>query len=474
MTKINLLANMRDGKEIKLSQQIMMIIQLSIPAILAQISSVVMQYIDASMVGRLQSSDSAAIGLVSSSTWLFGGLMMAAGTGFTVQIAKCVGAKENRRARNLVKLGLVFVLAFSALLLAAGTLLSPFLPVWLGADSEVKGKASMYFLVFALSIPFVQLNYTAGGMLQASGNMRIPGALEILMCVLDVIFNALLIFPSGTHDIFGFELFLPGANLGITGAALGTALSEAVTSLILLFFLLFRSDILKLRKGEKFVFSKGELKTAVKISIPVAVEQIITCSAYIAFTRIVSPLGEAAITANSFSITAESLVYMPGYGIAGAASTIIGQSIGARRADLTKRLGRLSTFLGVAIMTVGGFVMYLLAPSMISLLSPDPQIQEMGTQILRIEAFAEPLYAASIIATGVFRGAGDTVVPSVINLISMWCVRIPLAAFLAAGFGLAGVWTAMAFELCVRGALFIVLLLTRFRKKADKGLYLNS
>lgn len=464
---------MRDGKEMKLTQQIMMIIQLSIPAILAQISSVVMQYIDASMVGRLQSSDSAAIGLVSSSTWLFGGLMMAAGTGFTVQIAKCVGAKENQKARNLVKLGLVFVTAFSAVLLAAGTLLSPFLPVWLGADSEVQSKASVYFLVFALSLPFVQLNYTAGGMLQASGNMRVPGALEIMMCVLDVIFNALLIFPSGTRNILGLQIFLPGAGLGIAGAALGTALSEAVTSLILLFFLLFRSDILRFRKGEKFIFSKEELKTAVKIAVPVAVEQVITCSAYIAFTRVVSPLGEAAITANSFSITAESLVYMPGYGIGAAATTIIGQSIGAKRVDLTKRLGRLSTFMGVGVMTVGGFIMYMLAPFMIAILSPDPEIQAMGTEILRIEAFAEPLYAASIIATGVFRGAGDTVVPSVINLISMWCVRIPLAAILGMSFGLSGVWTAMAIELCIRGALFIVLLLTRFRKKADAGKYVK-
>ncbi|MBQ1552437.1 MAG: MATE family efflux transporter [Clostridia bacterium] len=474
MTANDYLTKMRDGEELKPSQQIMMIIRLSIPAMLAQLSSIIMQYIDASMVGRLERADSAAIGLVSSTTWLFGGLMMAAGIGFTVQIAKAVGAKQDARARNLVKTGLICVAVFSVVLLAAGAALSSVLPVWLGADDAVKGKASAYFLVFALSIPFVQLNHTSVGMIQASGNMRVPSLLEVVMCALDVVFNALLIFPSGTRSIFGLEFYMPGAGLGITGAALGTALAEAVVSLFLLWFLLFRSGVTGLKRGEKLVFSMSDIKRAVRLAIPVAAEQIVTGSAYIAFTRIVSPLGEAAIAANSFSITAESLVYMPGYGIGAAASTIIGQSIGARRVDLTNRLGRLAVFLGVAVMTAGGAFMYAAAPYMISILSPDPEIQALGARILRIEAFAEPLFAASIVATGVFRGAGDTVVPTAVSLVSMWCVRIPLAAFLSGTYGLPGVWIAMAFELCVRGALFIILLFTRFKKRAVASRYIRE
>lgn len=464
MAAHDLLAMMRDGEELKPSQQIAMILRLSIPAMLAQLSSIVMQYIDASMVGRLQRADSAAIGLVSSTTWLFGGLMMAAGIGFTVQIAKAVGAKDDARARNLVKTGLICVAAFSVLLLSVGVALSRVLPVWLGADEAVKGKASSYFLIFALSIPMVQLNYTAAGMIQASGNMRVPSLLEVVMCVLDVVFNALLIFPSGTHSVFGLEFFLPGAGLGIAGAALGTALAEAVTALLLLWFLLFRSGAISPRRGEKLEFSPVDVKNAFRLALPVAAEQVITGSAYVAFTRIVSPLGEVALAANSFSITAESLVYMPGYGIGTAASTIIGQSIGARRSDLTNRLGRLAVLLGVAVMTAGGAFMYAAAPYMISVLSPDPEIQALGAQILRIEAFAEPMFAAAIVSTGVFRGAGDTVVPTVVSLVSMWCVRIPLAAFLSRGFALPGVWTAMAAELCVRGVIFIILLFTRFKR----------
>ena len=448
-----------------------MIITLSISAILAQLSSIVMQYIDASMVGKLGANDSASIGLVSSSTWLFGGLCMAASTGFSVQIAKRIGANDFKGARSLVKTGLISIMTFSFLLLLIGVSISRVLPVILGGEEIIREGAFWYFLIFALSIPFMQLNYTAGGMIQASGNMKTPGILEIIMCFMDVVFNALLIFPSGTRNIFGKDIFFIGAGLGIKGAALGTALAEALTGLILLLYLLTRSNTLKIRKSENLKFSISDLTSSLKIAIPVGIEQIITCSAYIAFTKIVSPLGTIAIAANSFSITAESLCYMPGYGISAAASTIIGQSIGAKRNDLTKKLGWLAVGTGMVVMTIGGAVMYFLAPLMISLLSPNLAIQTLGSEILRIEAFAEPMYAASIVASGVFRGAGDTSVPSVLNLVTMWAVRIPLASFLAYGYGIQGVWLAMCIELCVRGALFLILLAIRFRKKADTGQY---
>ncbi len=459
---------MRGGAVLSTPQQLSLIVRLSIPAILAQISSIIMQYIDASMIGRLSPNDGAAIGLVSSSTWLFGCLCMAASTGFTVQIAQRVGASEEKKARDLVKLGLLTVSAFSLVLTVFAALISFRLPVWLGGEPGIREKAAQYFLVYALSLPFVQLNSAAAGMLQCSGNMKTPGLLEVLMCALDVVFNAILIFPPASYDVLGIHIRFWGANLGILGAALGTALAEVVTAGLMLYFLLRRSQMLRLRKNEKPCFEKDDLRCALKIAFPVAVEQVISCSAYIAFTRIVSPLGNIAIAANAFSITAESLCYMPGYGIGAAATTIIGQAIGAKRHQLTKHFGRLTTVFGAFVMAAGGALMFVLAPQMIGILSTDAQIRALGTQILRIEAFAEPFYAASIVAAGVFRGAGDTVVPSVLSLISMWGVRIPLAALLAAPYGLPGVWSAMCMELIVRGLLFVLLLEVRFCKRQTK------
>ncbi len=448
----SLLAQMREGKPLTTRQQLLLIVQLSVPTILAQISSIIMQYIDASMVGQLGANDSASIGLVSSSTWLFGGVCSAAATGFTVLVAQYIGANQLKTARNIMKQSFAVGLGFSLLLALAGASLSGSLPRWLGGAPEICENAGWYFLIYALALPAMQLCNLAGGMLQSSGNMRVPSLLHILMCALDVVFNLVLIFP--TQTILGITV--PGANLGVAGAALGTALARAVTAVLMLYFLLARSPMLKLRRGERLSFQRDHLLRAAKIAIPVGFEQVVMCGAQVMSTRIVSPLGTVSIASNSFAVTAESLCYMPGYGIGAAASTLIGQSLGAGRHDLTRRLGWLTTLMGTAVMAVSGALMFIAAPWMIGILSPDPDIVSLGAHVLRIEAFAEALYGASIVASGVFRGAGDTLVPSCLNFLSMWAVRIPLSALLAPRFGLHGVWVGMCVELNVRGILFLI------------------
>lgn len=461
--KENLLERLRSGQPLSLKQQIKMIVTLSMPAILAQISSIVMQFIDASMVGQLGANDSASIGLVSSSTWLVHGVSMAAVTGFTVQVAQSIGAGDEKKARNIMKQAFVAAIGFSILIAAMAVAISGALPHWLGGAEEICKGASGYFLVLNLALPFLQLNYLSGGLLQASGNMKVPSILNIMMCGLDVIFNALFIFPS--REMFGITI--PGAGLGVVGAGLGTAMAQVVTSLAMTWFLVKKSPMLRLRREEKLVFQKNVLSRAVKMAIPIALEQGITSGAQVATTRIVSPLGTIAIAANSFAVTGESFCYMPGYGISSASTTIIGQSIGAKRKDLTKRLGWIAVALGMIIMGAAGLLAFAFAPQLIGLLSPDPEIVELGASVLRIEALAEPLFAASIVAMGVFRGAGDTLMPSLFNLGSIWLIRVPLSAILAPRFGLHGVWIAMALELSVRGSLFLIRLAG---KKWRKGL----
>ncbi len=451
----NLLKDMISGKSMTASQQIGLTVRLSIPAILAQISSIVMQYIDASMVGRLGANASGAIGLVSSTTWLFGGLCIAVTTGFTVQIAQAVGAGEDKSARNIMKQGLIIALCISAMLALIAALISTPLPGWLGGEAAIQKMASQYFLVYMLGLPALQMNSIAGGMHQSSGNMRLPGILNVMCCVMDVIFNLFFIFPTRIVQINSITFTMPGLGLGVAGAALGTITAEAVTCAIMVTALLWKNRTLHLRKGEHLSFHRDTLARAVKIGAPVGLEQMVMCSAYVMSTKIVSPLGTIAIAANSFAVTAESFCYMPGYGVQAAATTLVGQCVGAGQKQLSRRMAWITMGLGVSVMTVGGVLMYIAAPAMIGVLTPNEEIRNLGAAVLRIEAFAEPFYAASIVASGALRGAGDTLVPSCMNFASMWCVRIPLAAILAPRVGLYGVWIAMCVELCFRGILFM-------------------
>ena len=452
-----LLLLIRNGQQMTLRQQMWLTVQLSIPSIVAQVSAIAMQYIDAAMVGRLGADAAASIGLVSTTTWLFWGMCSAAATGFSVQVAHHVGGGRLAEARSVLRQALVAVVLFSSLLALAGAAISGSLPVWLGGTEEINSHSSAYFLIFALSLPLLQLNFLAGSMLRCSGNMKVPGLLNVLMCLLDVIFNFFLIFPTRQMEIFGFPLQMPGAGLGVTGAALGTAAAEAVVAALMLWYLVTRSTDLKLT-GERGSFRPtwDIARKALHISLPMGVEHIVICGAQIMTTVIVAPLGVFAIAANSFGITAESLCYMPGYGIADAATTLVGQSLGAGRKDLTRRFARITVGMGMAVMGVMGVILYVGAPLIMGSMTPDLEVQRLGVEALRIEAFAEPMFAAAIVAYGVFVGAGNTLVPCLMNFFSIWAVRLTLAAALAPSMGLNGVWLAMCIELCFRGLIFLL------------------
>ncbi len=457
--KLSITQFLRDGQTPSRQQQLRLVISLSVPAVLAQLSTTIMQYIDAAMVGSLGANASASIGLVSSSSWLFGGICTAAVTGFSVQVAQFSGAGETERGRAVFCQSILMAAVLGLSLALIGTGISPFLPGWLGGEADIRRDASRYFLIFSCTLPSLQFRQLAGGMLQCGGDIKTPSMLNILMCGMDVVFNSLLIFPARRISLFGWSFTMPGAGFGVTGAALGTALADVVTTGLMLWAACVRSEQLRLRRGLRWRPDILCYKTALHISLPLAFEHIILCSAQIAVTHIVAPLGTVAIAANSLAVTAESLCYMPGNGIGTAATTLVGQSLGAARRDLARRFGRLAVLLGVAVMSVTGLLMFLFAPYIFTMLTPDLAVQHLGARVLRIEAFAEPLFSVSIVTAGALRGAGDTKIPSLMNLFSMWGLRIPAASFLAPRIGLYGVWFAMCGELCIRGVMFLIRLL---------------
>ena len=168
------------------------------------------------------------------------------------------------------------------------------------------------------------------------------------------------------------------------------------------------------------------------------------------------PLGTIALAAHSLAITVESLCYMPGFGIAEAATTLVGQGIGAGQKALTKSLARMSVGMGITVMTLMGILMWIFAPELMTIMSPVEEVVNLGSEVLRIEAWAEPMFAAAIVCNGIFIGAGDTLIPAFMSLSSMWGVRLTLAWWLSKDYGLKGVWLAMAIELTFRGVLFLI------------------
>ncbi len=437
-----LLAKIRNKEEMTQGEKLRLIFELSVPSMLAQITTVMMFFIDAAMVGHLGAAASASIGLIETTTWLMGSILSAVSIGFSVQVAHFIGANDFIRARQVFRHALVCGIAFSLFMALVGVAVHNPLPYWLGGKADIAPMSSAYFLIFSLTLPAVLAYHLMSAMLKSAGEMRVPSALSIMMCCLDVAFNYLFIYIL---------------DMGVTGAALGTMAAYVVTVIPMTWQAVWKNKIIALRLDHtRFVWMWEYVRNAAKISTPIAIQNILMGSAQVVSTIIVAPLGNIAIAANSFAITAESLCYMPGYGVGDAASTLVGQTYGARRIDLCKSFAHMTIGVGMAVMAFMGLLMFIFAPEMIGFLSPVAAIRDLGATVLRIEAFAEPFFAAAIVSYSVCVAAGDTLKPAIMSLFSMWCVRLTLAYWLSQSYGLRGVWIAMATELTFRGSIFLV------------------
>ena len=267
-----------------------------------------MFFIDASMVGHLGARASAAIGLVETTGWLMGGLASAANMGFSVQVAHFIGANDFEAARRVLRQSMVCCLIWAVAIMFISLCIGPFLPYWLGGTEEIAHDASVYFMLFGVFGIFFQMEGLAGSMLKCSGNMKIPSVLNILMCVMDVVFNYVFIYIL---------------NLGVMGAALGTGMAMLITAALMFYFLLWRSPMLSLirhsasdTRNKSFRPTADVVGKAFKIGAPMGLQHLLMGGAQVVSTLIVAPLGTIAIAAHSLAITVESLCYMPGYGIA--------------------------------------------------------------------------------------------------------------------------------------------------------------
>ena len=434
---------LKSNPHLSFSQKLKFVCSLSIPGIIAQVSSILMQYIDAAMVGNLGKNASAAIGLVASSTWVLGSLVHASSIGYTVQASHAVGEGNQNKARAIFLEGVKKCILFSAIVTFMALIISQFLPIWLGAEKEIYKDSTLYFFVYALSTPFFQLIYLCGGMLQCSGNMKTPAILNSMLCLLDAFLNI---------------IFIKVLKLGVFGAALGTSLSSVIVALVMFYYAVYKSKYLCLKGYKSFSsFNKKQINfQAIKLATPVALDKVAFTGALVAITKLIAPLGSVALAANSFAVTAEALCYMPGYGIQDAAATLTGQSVGAKRKDLTKSFSWITVNAAMIIMAFMALLMFIICPFVFKMLTPVSEIQNLAIKILRIELICEPLYGASIVASGALRGQGDTFVPCLLNLFSVWVVRLGLSLALVGSFGLLGIWIAMTIELCFRGLIFLI------------------
>lgn len=367
-------ARMRQGEDIPLSDTARIALALSIPSILEQLVVTAMEYIDAAMVGHIGAEATAAIGIVSSSTWLLHGILVGLYTAFSIQIAQYLGADRQQDARGVLRQSMLFNLILGLGAAAFGVGISRFLPGWLGADISLQANSSAYFAIWSAALPFTMAMGMYTAMLRATGDALTPSLISLLVCVLDVVFNFFLINPTRQILLFGQSVTVWGAGLEVPGAALGTALSTTIGGLLALGVLLLRDGPLCIRKPGSWRITSACLRNLWRVGTPLAAERAALSSAQVLLVRIVSGLGTVAIAANSLGVSAEGLCYMAGYGIQDASIALIGQAVGAHRRDMAKRFAWLCTMMGIGIMALSGAGLWLFAPALMGIFTADAAV----------------------------------------------------------------------------------------------------
>ncbi|MDX9938935.1 MAG: MATE family efflux transporter [Sphaerochaetaceae bacterium] len=426
------------------------------PVILDQSFNTMVQYVDSAMVGSLGPIATAAVGSNSSTIWLVHGLMYAFGAAFAVVAARQIGAGNTKAVQHTVRQALLAIVAFSIVVTTIMRSIAYRLPLWIGVDSQVVPDAGLYMSYIAAAYPFTILFAYMANLIRSSGDTRSPLISNIITNVANIIGNFFLIFPTRNIVLFGNEFSLYGADLGVEGAAIATAGATALSSLILFGVLLFKDSPLKTPfRGVSWKVDWSLMRTVFRLGTPHALERATLNVGQIVLTVLVTRIGTISLAAHHLAITAESITYMPVSAFSMAATTLVAQSLGAQRRELALDFAKRCLRWGVILMTITGTLMYIFSVQLMSFFTRDAQVIALGSRVLRIEAFAEPFFALSIVISGILRGSGDTKWPFINSIIGMWLVRLVPASILILGFGasLEVAWMCMVADLVVRGLL---------------------
>ncbi len=401
-----------------------------------------LSFVAASRLGYTSAAALSSVGLGNQMIWLVTVLFLAFGIGSTALIARASGAGDRAGMQTILRQSIlvgtgVGVLAMIFMFVAA----RGFLQV-LATPADVLPLSETYLHIIALTLAPTALLFIGNACLRGIGDTRTP---------LYVMLGANAVNITITWLLVNGNLGMPA--LGVSGAALGTAVGRGGGGIIVVVLLLRGRSGLRLVPDLRPDWAV--MRRIINIGTPSAGEMLVFHGALLIFTRLVNSMGTVSYAAHNVTISIESLSFLPGMGYAAAAATLVGQGLGARSPHLSEAYAYESLWQGSMMMSLGGIFMALFPETLLSFFVNDPLVIAAGIAPLRAAGLVQPALAVSFILSGALRGAGDTRWPLYIRLISTWGIRLPLALLTIGlfGMGLEGMWLAMCTDFTVQGLL---------------------
>lgn len=432
------------------------ILSLAWPTMLEQLMQTAVQYIDTAMVGSIGTQATAAVGATTTINWLINSSISALSIGFLAYIAKACGAGEEKLVKRSVSQAGLVVVVVGIFFMAVTLGLSGMIPVWMQVEESIQVLTSRYFFILYMPMLFRTATIIFGTVLRAAGDTKTSMKVGVFVNLTNVVLNFLLIYPTRSAVLFGMSITMPGAGLGVIGAAIASAVAFTIGGVYITIVVL-KHPVLSPR-GQSLRPDWEILKPCLRVAFPNMLQRFGTSLGYVAFAAMINSVGEIATAAHTIANTVESAFYIPGYGMQTAAATLAGNAYGAKDKKRMEESARMFIPIEILLMIVSGASLFVFAPNLVQIFSNSEQVIVLGTTVLRMVAVSEPFYGFSIIVEGMMQGVGKTREPFIYNLIGMWCIRI-IGTFICTqmlGMGLISAWACMILHNMLLFVLYLV------------------
>jgi putative MATE family efflux protein len=410
------------------------IVLLAVPMVLEMVMESIFAVADVFFVGRLGAAAVATVGITESLMTMMYAVAIGLSIGATATVARRIGEHDpDRAARAAVQsigLGVVGAIVFGV----AGTALAPDLLRMMGADEEVVRVGAGFTRVMLGASGTVLLLFLVNAVFRGAGDAAIAMRVLWFANAINIVLGPCLVFGLG-----------PFPKLGVVGAAIGTSTGRAC-GVVYQLYRLTRGDSRIVVRRHHLRLDPPVMKGILKLSGVGMFQNFVPTAAWIGIVRILTGFGSAAVAGNTIGIRIIMFALLPSWGIANAAATLVGQNLGAGRADRAEESAWRAGFYNTMCLAVVGLVFLLFAPLLVSIFSSDPDVIRHGVRCLRIVATGFLFYGYGMVLTSAFNGAGDTRTPTLVYLLCLWCWELPLAWALAypGGLGPTGVFVAVS------------------------------
>jgi putative MATE family efflux protein len=436
------------------------VLSLALPAVGEMILYMMIWVFDTMMVGKYGGNVAVStVGLSSEIMSTFSGIFISVGisVGVTSLVARNIGAKKIDRAEEYAVLGITVGSVLSLIIASTIFIFSPRILALAGATEEVIKHGTIYMRITSLGIFFNMIGNILSAILRGYGNTKTPLIVSIIVNIINITFDWLLIFGH-----FGFP------ELGIKGAAIATAGAQITGFLFLVIYTIKKSKI-KIRMKYLHNFNLKEFIELLKLSIPSSLQEASFSVSRLLSTFFIMHLGTIAFAANQITTTIESISFMPGWGFAIAATTLVGHKVGEKDLKGAEEYAYTCTILGTVVMTLCSAIFLLFPNSLINLFinGEEKEVIRLGALCLMVASVEQPFMSLSMIFGGSLKGAGDTRTPFLVSLVSSWAIRLPLMFYFVyiVKASVVYVWWITTIQWVIDGTILMILFRKNFKRK---------